>query len=83
MAISLEHGTNEPGMEKREKASTQAQHFYKQFTEHFGTPYCRELIGYDLIDPQQLKKAQELKVFDEKCTQFVEKTIELLLHLEE
>lgn len=83
MAIGLKHGTNELGMEKRETAAAQAQRFYEQFTRQFGTPYCRELIGYDLTDPQQLKEARERKVFDEKCTRFVEKAVDILLCLDE
>jgi C_GCAxxG_C_C family probable redox protein len=82
MAIGMKHGTNERGVEKRETAYGLAQGFYEQFTKEFGTPFCRELIGYDLTKPGELEKAERLKVFDEKCEGFVRKAVEMLLSLE-
>lgn len=82
MAISLKHGTNEQGMEKREKAYTLAQQFYEQFTKELGSPLCQELIGYDLTNPEELEKARTANVFEEKCSRFVKKAIEILLIME-
>lgn len=82
IAIGLEHGTNEPILEKREKAYTLAQKFYKQFTKECGSPFCRELIGYDLTKPEELEKARKLNVFDEKCSRLVKKAVEILISLE-
>jgi len=82
MAIGMKHGTNERGVEKRETAYGLTQRFYEQFTKELGTPFCRELIGYDLTKPGELEKAERLKVFDEKCEGFVRKAVEMLLSLE-
>ncbi len=82
MAIGLKNGTNEPGMEKREKAYKNARQFFEQFTKEFGTPLCRELIGYDLNSLEEFERAQRLGVFDQKCSRFVEKTVEILIALE-
>lgn len=82
LAIGLEHGTNKPVLEKREKAYTLAQKFYKQFIEECGSAYCQELIGYDLMKPEELEKARKLNVFDEKCSCFVKKAVEILIDLE-
>jgi C_GCAxxG_C_C family probable redox protein len=82
MAIGIKHGTNERGAEKRDKAYKLAQRFYEQFTRELGTPFCRELIGYDLTKQKELEKAERLKVFDEKCEGFVKKAVEILLNLE-
>jgi len=79
MVIGMKHGTNKPSMKKREKAYTPAQKFYEQFTEEFKTPYCRELIGYDLKNIEELEKAWKANVFEEKCSQFVKKAIEILI----
>jgi C_GCAxxG_C_C family probable redox protein len=82
MAIGIEHGTNGRGVEKRGQVSRLAQRFYEQFTKDLGTPFCRELIGYDLTKPEELDKAERLKVLDEKCEGFVKKAVEILLSLE-
>ena len=82
MAIGIKHGTNERGVEKRDKPNRLAQRFYEQFTKELGTPFCRELIGYDLTKPEELEKAERLKVFDEKCEGFVRKAVEILLSLD-
>ncbi|MCW3986155.1 MAG: C-GCAxxG-C-C family protein [Candidatus Bathyarchaeota archaeon] len=52
--------------ENREKAYTLAQKFYEQFVKECGSTYCRELIGYDLTNLEDLEKARKLNVFDKK-----------------
>jgi C_GCAxxG_C_C family probable redox protein len=42
------------------------------FTEEFGSSGCRELIGVDLTDKADRKRALEERVFIEKCARFVE-----------
>ena len=82
MVIGMKHGTNDSGTKKREKAYSLTQKFYERFTEEFGTPYCRELIGYDLTNPEELEKAWKANVFEKKCAKFVKKTIEILTTME-
>jgi len=82
MAIGLKHGTNKPILEEKEKAYKLAQKFYEQFVKACGSPFCRELIGYDLTDPEELERVRKLNVRDEKCSYFVKKTVEILIGLE-
>jgi C_GCAxxG_C_C family probable redox protein len=82
MAIGLRHGTNEQGIEKREKAYALAQRFYEQFTKEFGSPLCRDLVGYDLTSRRGLEEARKANVFEEKCVRFVKKAVEILLAME-
>ncbi len=82
MAIGMKHGTNEDILEKRMQAYMLARRFYEEFVKEFSTPFCRELIGYDLTNPQELEKATKLKVFEKKCSRFVEKAIEILINVE-
>ena len=82
MAIGIKHGTNQPNPENREKAYTLAQKFYEQFVKECGSTYCRELIGYDLTNLEDLEKARKLNVFDKKCSHFVKKAVEILINLE-
>ncbi|HVP26553.1 MAG TPA: C-GCAxxG-C-C family protein [Candidatus Bathyarchaeia archaeon] len=83
MALGIKFGTNEPSAEKRKKAYKLAQEFYKRFQKEHGTVLCHELIGYNLSNPEELAKAHETNVFEEKCTVFVRKAVETLLELTE
>ncbi len=83
MALGIKHGTNKPSLEKRLKANELAQKFFKRFEKQHGSVLCRELIGYDLSVPEELEEARKAKVFEEKCINFVRKTVETLLELSE
>jgi len=83
MAIGIKYGTNEPFLEKRLKAYELAQKFYEGFERQHGSVLCRELIGYDLSNPEGLEKARESKVFEEKCVNFVGDAVETLVELGE
>lgn len=83
IAIGVKYGTGEPSLEKRLKAYELAQKLYKQFDKHHGSVFCRDLIGYDLSNPKQLEEARKANVFEEKCSQFIRKTVETLVELSE
>jgi len=83
MALGIEYGTNEPSQEKRLKAYELAHKFYKQFEKQHGSVLCRELIEYDLSNPEELEKARKAKVFEEKCVNFVREAVETLVELSE
>ena len=81
MAIGTKYGTNEPSAEKRSNAYKLARKFYRQFEKQNGSVLCRELIGLDLSDAKQLKKAHEEDVFEKKCALFVKSAVEILTSL--
>jgi len=81
IAIGLKYGTNKPLFEEREKAYSLALEFYNRFKKNCGSVLCRDLIGYDLTDPEELEKARNSNVFNEKCIHFIEKAIEILTAL--
>jgi len=83
MAIGIKHGTNEPFSKKRLLVYELTQKLYKKFEEENGSAFCRELIGYDLSNPEQLERAQKANVFEEKCDGIVRKTIEIVFELTE
>ena len=56
---------------------------YRQFEKRHGSVLCRELIGYDLSDPEELEKARNAEVFEGKCTGFIRGTVEILRSLGE
>jgi C_GCAxxG_C_C family probable redox protein len=82
MAIGLKHGTNKTVLIGKEKAYETALKFYEEFVKECGSPYCRELIGYDLTSPKELEKLRKSNVHEEKCTYFVKKAVEILIDLE-
>ena len=82
LAIGLRHDTSQPSHKSREKAHTQTQKLYEQFTKTFGTALCRELIDYDLTNPVELEKARKLRIFDKECADIAKKTVEMLLDLD-
>lgn len=81
MAIGVKCGTNESSLKKRLRAYELARRFYKQFEKQHGSTLCRELIGYDLSNPEELKKARQSKVSEEKCVNFVRTAVENLVEL--
>lgn len=81
MAIGIKHGTNEPSPEKRLKAYEIAQRFYDQFERRYGSVFCRDLIGCNLSNLEEFKKAQEANVFEKKCSNFLKGAVEILLEL--
>lgn len=78
MAIGIRYGTNEPSAEKRSRTYELARRFYRRFEKQNGSVMCRELIGLDLSNAKQLRKAHEDDVFEEKCAVFVKKAVEIL-----
>jgi len=83
MAISIKYGTNAPSVEKRLKAYELANKFYGQFAKLHGSVLCRELIDFDLSNPEELEKARQEKVFEEKCVNFVRNAVKILMELGE
>ena len=81
MAIGIKYGTNEPPMGKGTLAYELAEKFYRQFEKQNGSVMCRELIGHDLSDLEQRKKAREENVFEKKCPAFVKNAVEILANL--
>jgi C_GCAxxG_C_C family probable redox protein len=82
MAIGLKHGTDKTVLAEKEKAYEIALKFYDQFAKECGSPFCRELIGYDLTNPEELERMRKSNVRDEKCCRFVKKAVEILIGLE-
>lgn len=81
MAIGIKYGTNEHSSEKAARAYKLAKTFYRHFEKQNGSNICRELIGLDLSDTEQRKKAREEHLFEKKCPAFVKSAVEILAAL--
>jgi len=81
IAIGQKYGTNNPSSKEKESTYFLALKFYDRFQKELGSVFCRDLIGYDLTDPKERKKARHDGVFLKKCVHFVEKAVETLIDL--
>jgi C_GCAxxG_C_C family probable redox protein len=85
MVIGLTHGQADVADEEsRQKTHGLVKKFIDKFTALHGSIECRELIGYDLSNSDELKAARESEVFQSKCPGFVYDSAHILediLHL--
>lgn len=85
MVIGLRHGqASLADEESRQRTHELAKEFIDRFTALNGSIECRELIGYDLSDPDQRELAEERNVFQNKCPDYVydaARILEDVLHL--
>lgn len=72
MVIGLKHGqVNLADEESREKTYKLVNEFINKFTALHGSIECKDLIGYNLSNSNELKLARESGVFTNKCPSFV------------
>jgi len=82
MAVGIKYAPNETGAEKRAAAYANARALYRQFEKQHGTVFCRNLIKYDLSNPQELAKARQEKAFEKVCAKLIKSAVENFLSLE-
>lgn len=83
MAIGLKWGTSEASGKSMETGVLNfklAGAFCRQFKKQNGSIVCKELIGLDLSDPVQMKKAFDENAY-ERCPSFVKSAVEILATL--
>ncbi|NHI82674.1 MAG: C_GCAxxG_C_C family protein [Candidatus Thorarchaeota archaeon] len=67
--------------EHKERTYRYSEEFVAHFKEEFGTILCKELIGLDLSNSNDLEKGRSNGVFEKKCTRFVERASILVSEL--
>jgi C_GCAxxG_C_C family probable redox protein len=82
MAVGIKYASNEAGMEKRAETYAKAKKLYKQFEKQHGTVYCRDLIKYDLSNPEEAAKARQEKVFEKICANLIKTAVKNFLEFE-
>lgn len=82
MAVGIKYAPNETGAEKRAKAYANSRALYQQFEKQHGTVFCRNLIKYDLSNPQELAKARQEKAFEKVCYKLIRSAVENFVALE-
>jgi C_GCAxxG_C_C family probable redox protein len=79
IVIGLKYGRIEADDEEsKEKTYRLGGEFLKKFNSHAGSTLCRELLGYDISDPEQRQVAQEKELFDSVCPRLVRDAAEIL-----
>ena len=82
LVIGLKHGRVRPeDAAARDKTYALVQELIARFTARHGEIKCRDLLGYDLSTPDGQKKADELRLHQTKCEEFVRDAAILLEEL--
>jgi hypothetical protein len=82
MAVGLKYGANEINQEKKALSYAKAQTLFQQFEKQHGSVMCRNLIKYDLSNPEELAKAKQANVFETVCSKFIKSVIKNFVELE-
>jgi C_GCAxxG_C_C family probable redox protein len=82
MAVGIKYASNDTGVEKRAKAYANANILLKPFEQQQGTTLCRDLIKFDLSNPEEAAKARKEGAFDKVCVNLIKASIENFLALE-
>jgi C_GCAxxG_C_C family probable redox protein len=69
LALGLARGSDTPA--GKEQTYRLAQDFLVRFEQRHGSLTCRELLGYDIRDPQERERASQAGVFTRLCPLFV------------
>jgi C_GCAxxG_C_C family probable redox protein len=79
MVIGLKHGRTRADDDLAKKKTYELVHdFVQRFHSQHGSIVCKELLGYDLSKEDDMKEAQEKRLFDELCPRLVQTAAEIL-----
>ena len=72
LIIGMKFGTIDPvDFPAKEKAYNKANELLEKFSAENKSVLCKELITYDMKNPEELKKARESGVFAKQCPLYV------------
>jgi len=72
LIIGMKFGTTDPAdFRAKEKAYNKTNEFLETFSTENKSVLCKELIPYDIKNPEELKKAREAGVFAKQCPMYV------------
>ena len=81
MAVGIKDAPNEAGPEKRAKANADARTLFKLFEKQQGTTFCRDLIKYDLSNPEEAAKAKKEGSLGKVCPNLIKAAVENFLSI--
>jgi C_GCAxxG_C_C family probable redox protein len=79
MVLGLQYGQTSPEDKlAKEKTYAMAQEFMERFKARNGSIFCRELLGYDISDPQQYQLIKDKLLFTSLCPRLVKDAVEII-----
>jgi C_GCAxxG_C_C family probable redox protein len=79
MALGLKFGAvSADDKESKELTHSLAHKFIDDFAQKNGTVLCRELLGYQIDNPEEREKASQAGVFSTICPRLVKEASEML-----
>jgi C_GCAxxG_C_C family probable redox protein len=79
MVIGLKYGRTEADDEEgKERAYRIGEEFLEKFRARAGSPVCRELLGYDVSDPEQRQLGKEKGISTSVCPRLVQDAAKIL-----
>ena len=78
MALGLKYGSIEVSENHEDQEIHRyAESFISRIKSRNGTITCREILGVNVADPEELKIAEEKGLFEKNCSPFVKLSIEI------
>ena len=72
MVLGLKYGhSHAEDIEEKGKAYQIAEDFMNRFIAEKGTVVCRELLGYDVSNQEDVAKIKELNLFKTTCPEMI------------
>ena len=79
MAIGAKYVHSQPGdQQAKNQALAKMNAFREAFSARQGSCVCREILGYDLSDPEQMAKIQAEELLTTRCPKVVRDALEIL-----
>jgi C_GCAxxG_C_C family probable redox protein len=79
MVIGLAYRNLDPeDADNKEYTYEIGEKFLNEFSKIHGSVMCRDLTGVNMLNTEELEKAKEKGVFEEKCPNYVQTSAELL-----
>ena len=79
IALGIKNATVKPNdQEQKDKLLKLKASFEEEFCKKNGSCICKEILGYNLSNPEEMKKIQEEKLLETKCPKVVLSACEIL-----
>ena len=79
MVFGLRYGSiRADDIAAKEKIYAVVAEFLREFKTLHGSVACTDLLGYNLLDPQQVAEAKTHKVATERCPAFIRDAVKLV-----
>ena len=79
MVLGLKYGhCDSEDMDSKHRAYELAEEYMDRFIAANGTVVCRELLGLDLTDPEDMKILKEKNIFKTRCPELVRSAAQIL-----